>query len=419
MASMVWFSKWSAKHALGSLIVFMLTMAVLEFSLAVASSTSKTARVLLSPGSVDPSLPDPVLGFRLNPDVPDHDEAGFRNASAVRSADLVALGDSQTYGTGVGREQAWPQQLSALSGQSTYNMGVPGYGPVHELVLMRRATTLHPRWVIEAFYSGNDLYDAYNMVYTRHQVRDLRSTDQAVLSAIEKAETESSLDQTMDRLFQVYIGAFDLENHQQSATGVRQYLSEHSKLWGLLRATRRVVLQYRDGALAADTTWSQQVNRAQRSNGLWKLFERGSIRTVLVPEYRLSALKMEDIRIHEGLRISVEALTRMASITEETGARFTIVLIPTKELVFYDTFGGGDGALPAIAQLAQEEQKMWSELKREVHLKGVSYIDMLPALRESLSVGDSPYPIGADGHPNAQGHKVIAATVWSAIAATQ
>ncbi|MBZ5634672.1 MAG: hypothetical protein LAO55_16235 [Acidobacteriia bacterium] len=144
------------------------------------------------------------------------------------------------------------------------------------------------------------------------------------------------------------------------------------------------------------------------------------MRTVLVPEYRLSALKMEDPRIHEGLRTSIEALTRMASIAQDTDARFTIVLIPTKELVFYDTFGGGgNGALLAVAQLAQEEQKMWNELKKELHLRGISYIDTLPALRESLSAGESPYPIGADGHPTAQGHKVIAATVWSAIAATE
>jgi len=38
---------------------------------------------------------------------------------------IVCIGDSQTYGSGVGvtREQAWPQRLEKLSGQKTYNMG--------------------------------------------------------------------------------------------------------------------------------------------------------------------------------------------------------------------------------------------------------------------------------------------------------
>jgi len=39
-------------------------------------------------------LPDKVLGYRLNPGYPGHDSSGFRNAAALRKADLVVLGDS-------------------------------------------------------------------------------------------------------------------------------------------------------------------------------------------------------------------------------------------------------------------------------------------------------------------------------------
>jgi hypothetical protein len=367
--------------------------------------------VLLS--DIQPLLPDPVLGFRLNPDVPEHDKAGFRNASVAEYPYLVALGDSQTYGVNVAREEAWPQQLATLSGKPIYNMGVPNYGPVQELVLMSHAMTLRPQWVVVAFYSGNDLYDAFSMVYTRKQIVDLRSSDQSVISTIEKAEQESPLDQTSERLFRALSGNFDPVG---TLTQTRVFLSKHSRLWGMLRAARRVVLKKTVHNVPPDVLWGEQVSLARRSGGLWIPFAKVRVRTIFVPQVRLTALRMEDPRIHEGLRVSVEAIRRMSSIAQNAGVRFMVVLIPTKERVFFDTFGGDtDGALRPVTELAHEEQEMLTELKNELGVSGISYIDVLPALRESLSGGESPYPIGSDGHPNARGHKAIAAAVWQAM----
>jgi len=362
-------------------------------------------------------MPDPVLGFRLNPDIPELDKAGFRNASVAESPYVVALGDSQTYGVNVGREEAWPQQVAALSGKPAYNMGVPTYGPVQELVLMNHAMTLRPQWVVVGFYAGNDLCDAYSMVYTRKQITDLRSSDQSVISTIEKAEKDSPFQQTAEQSFQALSGNFGPEG---TLTRAKAFLSKHSRLWGLLRAARRAVTKKTLPTISPDVPWSQQVSLARRSRGLWVPFEKVPVRTIFTPQVRLTALKMEDPRIHEGLRVSVEAIRRMSSITQNTGVHFMVVLIPTKERVFFDTFGGDtDGTLRAITELAHNEQEMLTELKNELRVSGISYIDVLPALRESLSEGESPYPIGADGHPNARGHKAIAAAVWRAMTVTE
>src|SRR5215470_15752234 len=106
--------KGSAKQVLGSVAVFVLTIALLECALWFLSTRSKAVRALLSPQRIDPLVADPVLAWRLNPNLLDVDKAGFRNASVVESPFLVALGDSQTYGTNVNREESWPQQLAAL-----------------------------------------------------------------------------------------------------------------------------------------------------------------------------------------------------------------------------------------------------------------------------------------------------------------
>ena len=103
-----------------------------------------------------------MLGHRLNPEYPGHDANGFRNAGALRKADLVVLGDSMAYGAGIPIERVWPQQLGKLTGRQAYNMGVPGYGPVQSLFLLERALEFGPAVVLEAFTSANDLYDAFS-----------------------------------------------------------------------------------------------------------------------------------------------------------------------------------------------------------------------------------------------------------------
>ena len=62
---------------------------------------------------VTPSIEDAELGHRPRPDFGDHDGRGFRNPVALEQAEIVCMGDSQTYGRGVQREEAWPQQLAS------------------------------------------------------------------------------------------------------------------------------------------------------------------------------------------------------------------------------------------------------------------------------------------------------------------
>src|SRR5262245_47084774 len=120
-------------------VLALVVVLVLEASLdLLALASSRVHGVLASPW-VSYSIPDPRIGNRPNPEFPGHDANGFRNARVPGKADVVAIGDSQTYGTGVTAEQAWPAQTAAMTQKIVYNMSFGGYSPAHALFFWDQA----------------------------------------------------------------------------------------------------------------------------------------------------------------------------------------------------------------------------------------------------------------------------------------
>ena len=119
-------------------------------------------------------LNDPYTSTRFRPLLPEdkgtgpHDILGFRNAGVPNSADIIVLGDSQTYGIGEPFASNWPSQLSALLRQedtSVYNMSVGGWGAVQYLDMFAKAARLGPQTVIIAYYTGNDPLETFATAY--------------------------------------------------------------------------------------------------------------------------------------------------------------------------------------------------------------------------------------------------------------
>jgi len=82
-------------------------------------------------------------------------------------------------------------------------------------------------------------------------------------------------------------------------------------------------------------------------------------------------MNLDDPRIREGLRICIEEMKQLFAITQRNGARFTVVLIPTKELVFFDALGSAFPASNPVAALGRTEHEMWEEFKNELRLSGI------------------------------------------------
>lgn len=119
-------------------------------------------------------LKDPLTRVRAKPFFPDtgatgpHDLLGFRNRAVPNIADVVVIGDSQTYGNNAYLDENFPSRLEHhLSSKSAkvYAMATGGWGAIQYFDMFRNATIFQPRVVVIAFYTGNDPLESYTMAY--------------------------------------------------------------------------------------------------------------------------------------------------------------------------------------------------------------------------------------------------------------
>lgn len=127
-------------------------------------------------------LQDPHVLVRVHPfypvkkDLGPTDILGFRNYSVPNMADVIILGDSQTYGNNVLLENNWPEQLRRLLSSKNpeiYSMAVGGWSPIPYLYMFSKATAFRPKVVVIAFYSGNDSLESFKMAYSMDEWRFL------------------------------------------------------------------------------------------------------------------------------------------------------------------------------------------------------------------------------------------------------
>ncbi len=104
------------------------------------------------------------LGFVMNPNLSEIDENGFRNKQFT-SVDIVALGDSHTYGYNVSSDNSWPKLLGRKLKNNVYNFGVGGYGILQYQYLLSKAIELNPKVILLGLYLANDLNDICSMVW--------------------------------------------------------------------------------------------------------------------------------------------------------------------------------------------------------------------------------------------------------------
>ena len=136
-------------------------------------------------------LKDPYSGIRARPLFPrritmgPNDLLGFRNPSVPNVADVVIVGDSQTYGNNADIDQNWPAHLrTAMKDQSpiVYNMSVGGWGAVQYAYAAEKAAAFRPHLMIISFYTGNDPLESFIVAYNNEHWKEFRP-DPSITSA--------------------------------------------------------------------------------------------------------------------------------------------------------------------------------------------------------------------------------------------
>ncbi len=382
-------------------VLLLVSLVVAELALQVASGASLTVRRLLAPSwDVDaPVTPDPHLVLRGNPLNREHDAAGYRNPRRPTKADIVVLGDSQSYGPSDPR-LAWPRLLSAETGQSVYNMSLPGYGPGQSLLQLDDALSLKPGLVIVAPYFGNDFFDAF-ILALRHP--DLgNSLPVALWEAAAALERQRPLELEQDVLLIYELGQ---PSASPKPSAVRRLIAEHVKLYGLLRALKHrfMAAPTQSPLLSREfTSAASALSPAQRQFA--SPLVGPDWRTILTAPYRGRVLDDRDPRIRFGFAIARHAVRAISERCQAAGVDLLVVLIPTKESVFWPRVAAPDRP-PGLRQLVTDEERLRQEWVSDLRASGVKYLDALRA------APTQPYYEDVDGHPNETGQRIIATAV--------
>lgn len=381
---------------------FLLSLAGILISLLVAEAALRIVeQVQLGDRVIESKLiKDPVLGLKLAPHALGHDANGFRNETVPQNVDVVAFGDSQTWGVNVERQDAWPQQLSKISGRRVYNMGLGGFGPVQYHVLTPAALALSPKIIVIGLYLGNDIYDAYHMAYQYEAHRSLRSSAAGDLSVDTVGDRANSF-WNEEKQFHANFG-------RASFSGLSFWLREHLALGRLLNRTG-LWPGSQDIDYEIDKRWA----KAHPDHGA--VCEEPGRETVFTTAYRLAGLDLDEPRNAEGLRITKELLSQIQTEANAKHVKLMVLLLPTKETVYAAVedrkSNGRTGLESSYQKLVDMEGRVRSEIISNCQANGIECVDASPYLSTALERGERLYPTTTESHPNARGYLVIASAV--------
>ena len=392
---------WALRELAARLLLVTFSLVSAEVIMQLVSWYSLTAkRYLAAPWEVNRiTVPDERLIYRGNRLRFDHDAWGYRNAGRPSAVDIVTLGDSMTYGPSDPLE-AWPPALSRLTGRTIYNMALPGYGPAQSLLQLEEAFSLRPRQLVVTLYFGNDFFDSF--LLARRHPKLMESISPKLKAAAETLEVQQPLAEVVNFV------NIEVQDSPGEVSVLRRWLSEHLKLYGLLRALRNrfndaaelpPLLSGRFNVAAAALSAEQRQNASPFDSRGW--------RTILTAPYRGRAEDDRDPRIRLGFEVSRQALVVISERCRAAGVRLLVALIPTKENVFSRRVSGLDD-YPGLQRLLEDEERLKRELIAQLRSHGVAYLDLLEALQ---SASAQPYPEDIDGHPNAIGYRIIASQI--------
>jgi len=283
------------------------------------------------------------------------DAHGFNNPEPwPTKADIVAVGDSLTFGYGVAPENAWPALVAReLPGVKMVNLGLIGAGPQQHLRIYETfGVPLQPSILLIGSFLANDfwdaeLFDAWEKTGVGGNYMVWR--DFGRKASPEDAGPIASLEDVLQSSYLYHWARF-----------VRQMLRN----W---QAAEPKSLQLADGS-------ELQLRPSQLTD------------------------KTGDIEPgNPAFELAIDALERIHTIAAEHGTHLIVVLQPGKEATYMPLL---DGTAPDPG----------AAMRAALDARGIEYLDLLPAFRDRAEAGAKLF-FEVDGHPNLEGYELTAEEV--------
>jgi hypothetical protein len=284
------------------------------------------------------------------------DGLGFRNEWPwPDKAEIVAVGDSVTFGYGVEDEEAWPARVARKLPQRVINLGLIGAGPQQYLRLYETyGAKLRPRLLLVGFFARNDFWDAD--AFDRWLESGAAGNYLVWRDFGQPASTRLTLEQPAEHLVSALLWRLNL-------------LGSESRVYNLLRY--------------APVRLKQRVFSATRTFQT----KQGPRLELAVDQFRSAA---EAIRSGDPIfQKTVDALSRLNTEATANGTKVLVVMQPSKEEVY----------LPLLGEC---DCDIGSPLRGKFEELGIAYLDLLPDFISRAENGEALF-FEADGHPNRRG----------------
>lgn len=333
---------------------------------------------------------DPILLYKMPKDFPGVNREGFRNLNVPGQADIVALGDSHTYGYNAAPENAWPGQIGKMTGLSVYNMGVGGHGPLQYYYLLDRALKLKPRYVIVGLYPANDVKGICDLYLKTDYWKS--------------ASTQHGLNLR-------YCGA--LANKKSA--------SPHQKRAGKTRLSAGLA----DSKIATLAQMAFSVGRSYLPFDTKKItvVREGNNRTVLLAKQGKNTRDYMDLKrpeIQKSLGVTKELISRMSRRANLSGAQLVVLIIPSKVAILSTYLKQHGRNIPAVYEQAANNEKVLSgDIQSWLKSEGIPFANASEAVAKAVNEEGHVYPPDGDDHPIAKGYEAYARSLYDSYFVTQ
>jgi len=318
-------------------------------------------------------IDDDKLGHTVNKSLSGIDENGFRNPEILEQADIVFLGDSHTYGINASLEESWPQQLAKMANMTVYNFGVGNYGSLQYYYLMEEARKLKPKHIIVGLYLANDLDDVCKSIskmdYWQRRVKELGYNVETCFKSSHKL---NRLKQFLSNQHLSLLSAYGLKKIYQG-------------------------LKLGDAVNIKEETFSTIIKYKRIAS-------------------HKNNMDLDRERIRFGFEITKDIIEDMNREANLDNTEFSVVIIPSKERVFFDYLTQRGYQLPnEYNELVDNEINLVNMFSHFFNEQGIKFVDAKPYVEQQIYKSKPVYLSSDNGHPLGIGYNAYATAAFNCL----